>query len=118
MENYENIGFSIGVVDRLAHPALRFMELSLLSSFRLSTAKSTISTASSSQLRGLDRSLSRIGLVASEERSWAALDVIREFIIESLPGDWRLGWGFWLKFEGLQTRIQGIVRLDRVKPNR
>jgi len=30
MENYENIGFSIGVVDRLAHPALRFMELSLI----------------------------------------------------------------------------------------
>jgi len=64
------------VVDRLAHPALRAMELSFISSFRLSTAKSTISTTSSSQLRVLDRSLSRIGLVALEERSWATLDVV------------------------------------------
>lgn len=28
MENYENIRSSIGAVDRLANPALRFMELS------------------------------------------------------------------------------------------
>lgn len=39
-------------------------------------------------------------------------------IVKSLPGDRRLGWGSWLKFEDLQTKIQGIVRLDRVKPNR
>ena len=35
-----------------------------------------IFTASSSQLRVLDRSLSRIGLVALEERSWVALNVV------------------------------------------
>jgi len=52
------------------------MELSFISSFRLSTAKSTISTASSSQLRVLDRNLSQIGLVALEERSLATLDVV------------------------------------------
>lgn len=68
----------------MAHPALRSMELSFISSFHLSTAKSTISTASSSQLRVLDRNLSQIGLVALEERSWATLDVVLEVRLPNL----------------------------------
>ena len=87
MENYENIGFSIGVVDRLAHPGVVFyiiipsVNCEIHDLYRKFLAVTRV---------GLEFVVDRIGRLGRKELSRVGC-CPGGSIVESLPGDKRLG---------------------------